>query len=74
MGDVQGSSVHGVNYPRRKMSRCNYLGAIFLGGDCPEGNCPGGNCQGDNCLGGNHPVDNYPRWELSGVNCPETIV
>ena len=34
MGDVQGSSIQGVNYPRRKLSECNYFGAIFLGGNC----------------------------------------
>ena len=37
MGDVQGA-----NYPRRKLSGCNYLGAIFLGENCPGGNCLGG--------------------------------
>ena len=30
VGDVQGSSVLRVNYPRRKLSGCNYLRAIFL--------------------------------------------
>ena len=63
MGDVQGSSVHGVNYPRRKMSRCNYLGAIFLGGNCPEGNCSAGNCPRWELCGRGA---NYPRWELPG--------
>ena len=24
----------GVNYPRRILCGCNYLGAIFLGGNC----------------------------------------
>ena len=66
MGDVHGSSVLGVNYPRRKLSVCNYVGAIFLGGNSagvkgPESTCLRGNCPGDNC----------PRWELSvGGDCP----
>ena len=34
MWDIQRSSVLGVNYPRRKLSGCNYLVAIFLGGNC----------------------------------------
>ena len=49
MGDIQGSSVQGVNYPRRKMYGCNYLGAIFLGGNCMGGNCPRWDLSGDNC-------------------------
>ena len=55
MGDVQGSSVLGFNYPRRKLTRCNYLGAILLGENCP----------GAIILGGNFP------GEFSGGNCPE---
>ena len=51
------SSVHGVNYPRRKLPRCNYLGTIFLGGNCP----------GLNCLRGNFLKGNYPRLQLHGV-------
>ena len=76
MGDVQGSSLQGVTYPRRKFSGCNYLRAIFLGGNCPgvnctEGNCPGGNCLGaivlgGSCPGANCPGGNCPRWQLSG--------
>ena len=60
MGDVQGSSVQGVNYPRRKLSGCNYLGAIFLCENCSGGNCLGAVCQGGNCLGGQ-----LSRGELS---------
>ena len=72
MGDVQGSSVQGVHHPGRKLSRCNYLEAVFLSGNCPRGNCPGGNCLRSNCPGENYLGDkclggNYPRWELSGV-------
>ena len=57
MGDVQGSSVQGVNYPRRKLTRCNYLGAILLGENCPGGNYlrwefSGGNCPEGNCARG----------------------
>ena len=55
------------------MSRCNYLGAIFLGGNCPEGNCSAGICprrelcgRGAIILGGNCPGGNCPRWKLSG--------
>ena len=66
MGDVRGSSVLGVNYPRRKLSGYNYLRAIFLGGNCTGGNCPGGNCLGGSCpgaitLGGNCSGGNCPR-------------
>ena len=60
MGDVQGLSVQGVNYLRRNLSRCNYLGAIFLGGNWPRNNCPGAIV-----LGG-------VQWELAiilGGNC-----
>ena len=55
MGDVQGSSVQGVNYPRRKLTRCNYLGAILLGE-----NCPGGSYLRWEFSGG------IFRWQLSG--------
>ena len=59
-------SLQGVNYPRRKLFGCNYLGTIFLSGNCPGENCPGTIDQGGgNCLGGNCPSNNYPRWELS---------
>ena len=51
MGDVQGLAVQGVHHPGRKFSRCNYLQAVFLSGNCLVGNCLG---------------DNYPRLELSG--------
>ena len=44
MGDVQGLSAQGFNCHRRKMSGCNYLGAVFLGGNCLGCNCLGGNC------------------------------
>ena len=83
MGDVQG-----INYPRRNLYGCNYLGAIFLGVNCPGeggGNCPEGNCRrwelsGGKCLGGNGP-----RWQLfggsnclggnfPGENCPVPVV
>ena len=60
--DVHGSSVLGVNYPRRKLSGYNYLGAIFLGGNCTGGNYPGvivwgtvvrgATVLGGNCRGG----------------------
>ena len=55
MGDIQGSSVRGVNYPRRKLPSCNYLGEILLGANCPGGEAIalGGNCLGSNLLGGN---------------------
>ena len=43
---------------------CNYLRAIFLGG----------NCLGGNCLEGNCPEYSYPRWELSGGIIREAIV
>ena len=46
MADVQRSSVLGVNYSKRKVSGCNYLGAIFLGENCPGGNCLGGGLSG----------------------------
>ena len=67
MGFVQGSSALGVNYPRKKLSRCNNLrtislvgtvqvqlsgGAIVLGGNCLGGIVLGENCSGGNCLGG----------------------
>ena len=56
MADVHGSSVLGVNYPRRKSSVSNYLGAIFLGGNCTGGNCPGEKLSGGSVvLGGNCP-------------------
>ena len=84
LGDVQGSSVLGVNYPRRILSGYNYLGAIFLRGIVQEqlagGNCLGpivreatalvGNCPGRNCQGGN-----CPRWSSClGGNCLGAIV
>ena len=50
--DVHGSSVLGVNYPRRKSSACNYLGSIVLGWNFPGGGLSGGIC---------------PRWQLSRV-------
>ena len=58
------------------MSRCNYLGAIFLGGNCPEGNCSAGICprrelcgRGAIILGGN-----CPGGQLSGGIVREAIV
>ena len=70
MGDVQGSSVQGVNYLRRNLSRFNYLGAFFLGGNWPRNNCPGGSCSGGVqwelaiILGGNCPAGNFSSREL----------
>ena len=69
MGDLQGSSVQGVNYPGRRLTRCNYLGAILLDENCPGSNYLrwefSGEFSGCNC----------PRWQLSGGqlcrgNCP----
>ena len=44
----------------RKLSSCNYLGAIFLGGNCTGGgggvNFMGAVALGRNCPGGNCPV------------------
>ena len=58
MRHVQGLSVKGVNYLKRKLSGCNYLGAIFLGGDCL------GVIAQEYLSGGNCPGGNYLRWEL----------
>ena len=74
MGDVQGA-----NYPRRKLSGCNYLGAIFLGENCPGGNCLGGVVRGVNCLGavvlgGNCPGENARGAIVLGGSCPGGIV
>ena len=65
MGDIQGSSLHVVNYPSRKLSNCNHLGATFVGENCLGNNCPGDNCRkcqfsGGNYLGGNCPEGNCP--------------
>ena len=75
VGDVQG-----VNYQRRKLSGCNYLWAVFLGGNFPRGNCTRGNCPGffsggtimmgaiilgGNCPGGNFPGANCLKWQFS---------
>ena len=40
-----------------------YLGAIFLGGNCPGCNCPGGD---DNCPGVIFRGGDCPRWQLFG--------
>ena len=62
------------------MFRCNYLGAIFLGGNCPEGNCLAGICPrrelcgrgaiilGGNCPGGNCLGESSGRQLFRG-NC-----
>ena len=55
MGDVQGSSVKGINYRRRKLSGCNYLGAIFLSENCPGVIVRRAIMLGSNCPGGNGP-------------------
>ena len=55
MGDVQGVICAGGNYPRRKLSGFNYLGANFLSGNYVgggEGNCPRWELYGGNCPGG----------------------
>ena len=50
----------GGNFPRWKLSRGNYLGAIALGGHCPGGIVQGAIVLGGNSLGqlsrGNGPV------------------
>ena len=61
MGDVQGSSVKGINYRRRKLSGCNFLGAIFLSENCPGSNCPGVIVRRAIMLGSNCPGGNCPR-------------
>ena len=66
MEDVKGSSVQGVNYPRRKLSGFNYLGTIFLGANCLRDNCPGVIVWGAIILGGNCPMR-----QLSEDKCPE---
>ena len=79
-GRCPGVICHGGNYPRRKLSSCNYLWAIFLGGNCTGVNCPGGDCLGDNCLtwelsgGGLVLSDNYPEENCLGDNFLEGIV
>ena len=73
MGDVQGLSVQGVNYHRRKLSECNFLGATFLGGNCPGDICLGAIALGGNCLGGNCLEGNCPRWQLSRGDCPVPV-
>ena len=53
MGDIQGSSVLGVNYSRRKLPGCNYQGIIVWEAIALGGYCPG---EGEQLLGGNCPV------------------
>ena len=74
------SSVLEVNYPRRKLSGCSYLRAIFLGGNCTVGIIQEELAGGQLSLvaivqwgaivwgGGNCPVN------CLGGNCPGEIV
>ena len=64
MGDIQG-----VNYHRRKLPGCNYLGAIF-----PDGNCLGVIIWGAIVLGGHCPRGIVQGAIDLGGNCPGAIV
>ena len=84
MGDVQGSSALGVNYPRKKLSRCNNLRAISLVGTVHVqlsggaivlgGNCLGGIVLGGTCLGGIVLGENCSGGNCLGGICPGEIV
>ena len=57
-----------VNYPRRKLFGCNYLGTIFLGGNCTERGwviVRGVIVWGATVLSGNYPEENCLWWQSS---------
>ena len=77
MGDVQGSSIVGVNYPRRKLCRCNcprweLSGAIVLGGNYPGGTIVQGGIVLFPMIQGQFPTGqiNCPLSNCLGGNLP----
>ena len=65
-GRCPGVICPGGNYPRRKLSGCNYLGAIFLGGNCARGALVHGVIVWEQLSWGKLSLVGIVRGELSG--------